>query len=120
MLSRRNLQAILRITSSLTMSEALQLLRSLDPRGRWTLLYTDTNRRVTFSVLNDKAWPKNRNMTCSELESIWFLAGPPGWRHWMKGTASQYVADCIFCAIDKFGMEIVAGHLDTVLRQGVP
>lgn len=120
MLSRKNLQAILRITSSLTMSEALQLLRSLDPRNRWTLLYTDTNRRTTFSMLNDKEWPKNRHMVCSELEPIWFRAGPPDWRHWIKGTASQYVADCVFCAIDKLGIKDVACRLNAVLRQGAP
>jgi len=120
MLSRGNLQAILRITSSLTMGEAIQLLYSLNPANLRARLYTNTNRKITFSILNEEEWPKNRNMLCSELESIWLIAGPPGWRRWMKGTASQYVADCIFCAIDKFGGKVVANHLDTVLRQGAP
>ena len=118
-IAKRTLRTVLSIASSLTFSEAMDLLDALDEGFLKQTVYTDDKWGGTpFGALGHD--PYNLIKTCDSVGPLWFHGGPPGGEDWVEGMACQYVADCILQSIVTLGEVVVGAKIGTVMRQGAP
>lgn len=102
------------------LAEALLLLDTLSITFANKRIYDDTPTAQPTTLRQLAIDPDSLIKPCPEIGPIWFCGGPPSQKEWMSGTVSQYVADCILCAIIERGERIVCAEIDAVLRIGAP
>lgn len=119
-MSRGTLQATLHIASSLIMAEAMELLDSLDETYLKEIVYRNYNTAPPIAFESLGQYTFSLMKSCSRVGPIRFKGGPPGHRNWVRGMASQYVADRILCAMIKRGTCVVAAKIDAILKHGIP
>lgn len=102
------------------LAEALPLLDILSITFANKRIYDDSSAARPITLRQLGIDPDSLIKPCSEIGPIWFCGGPPSQREWMVGMVSQYVADCILCAIIERGERIVCAEIDAVLRIGAP
>ena len=119
-ISKATLQATLHIASSMLFAEVLPLLDALSITFANRRIYDDTPTAQPITLRQLGYAGNNLIKPCSEVGPVWFCGGPPGKRDWMAGMVSQYVADCILCAIVERGERVVGAEIDAVFRIGAP
>lgn len=122
MLKHSMIQSICVIVKSLTLQEAIAILRSVNQSYLVRTLYVETQvgdcREFQFESLGDDA----RNL-CSHLTSfwkVWYVCGPPCNREWVEGTLCQFVADCLLLEVVEWGEKTISDLVGTVLKVGAP
>jgi hypothetical protein len=116
--AKKTLQTVLSIAANLTLTEALDLLDSLDKNFAKEDLYNRTGGELLVSSLGGNSF--NLLVPCSKLGPIWFNGGPPGQEKWIKGFVCQYVADCLLRSIVTLGEYVVGAKARAVIRYGAP
>lgn len=97
------MRAILSVVQSLTLYEALKLLRSLNKNYVEETVYRDDRdaKAMPFSTLGRD--PRNLCKLITHIGPLWFWGGPPGQEGMTCGMASRYVADCLLQYMNEQG-----------------
>jgi len=119
-LSLKTLQAVCQIASSLLLSEAAEILDSLDPRYCESLVFNPCERVSKGTPL--KAFIADKDYYYRMVDSIGPIAfwGGPVTLEWYTGRVSNYVADCILHSITEIGYTPVFNILTDYLEIGAP
>lgn len=106
-ISKHTMNLIFSAASSFTLQEVMILLDSLSSDYLTEIIYRH-GRFSTSLFFNELALEShNLTMMCSQIGPIWFDGGPPNKKEWVCGMASQFVADCLFRALLKYGEKTV-------------
>lgn len=122
MLQRSIIDAICITVKSLTLAEAIEVLRRVNQSHLKRTMYAETStgahREFKFNELGDDA--RNQCAHLTTFWEMWYCCGPPGNRTWVESTLCQFVADCLLLEVVESGEKTVCDIVADVIKLGAP
>jgi hypothetical protein len=122
MITKSMIPAVCVVVKSLTLQEAIEILRRLCQDHLHRTLYVETQtvgaKAITFLEIGTDA--RNLIAPLTSFWRFWMETGPPLQREWRESTLCQYVADCLLIEVGLQGEKIVSDIVGDVIRKDAP
>lgn len=122
MYSKSLVPSVCVVVKSFTLAEACDILEKVNPAHltRMMTMPGDDECNDTDFHFIDIGNPSNLTAALTDFWYVWYIAGPPDARKWVKGSLCQYVADALLTEILLQGEEAVSNLVSQVLNVGAP